>query len=272
MSERRQILTLVGMTLLIGAAAVTLISYLPSLEREDAVVEEYKATFYPDGKLAEEYTYTIRERKFSFLFRFWEDPLSAERLDHPYIEPLEIEEVPGAAGYYKDHQGTVSVEEPYEDNFNILRIIRARALQNEAGSYKHEMYDPGTYTVRYLFDIHPPLEYDDEAGHLNLKLASEHITYKQVTLVFEDAGYIERLYPHPPSLSVEEEGGSIVVRGSSGEDELIEVEMLIDTDALGALDGFPRRVEGVRAQTVNANRLTSLQYSAAVGVGYGVRA
>ncbi|UCH56814.1 MAG: DUF2207 domain-containing protein, partial [Candidatus Bathyarchaeota archaeon] len=150
--------------------------------------------------------------------------------------------------------------------------IRARALQNEAGSYKHEMYDPGTYTVRYMFDIHPPLEYDDEAGHLNLKLASEHITYKQVTLVFEDAGYIERLYPHPPSLSVEEEGGSIIVRGSSGKDELIEVEMLIDTDALGALDGFPRRVEGVRAQTVNANRLTSLQYSAAVGVGYGVRA
>ena len=39
MSEQRQILTLVGITLIIGAAAVALIGYLPSLSGEgDAVV------------------------------------------------------------------------------------------------------------------------------------------------------------------------------------------------------------------------------------------
>jgi hypothetical protein len=33
------------------------------------------------------------------------------------------------------------------------------------------------HAVKCTFDIHPPLEYDDEDGHLNQMLADEHIPY-----------------------------------------------------------------------------------------------
>ncbi len=44
-------------------------------------------------------------------------------------------------------------------------------------------------------------------------LASKHIEYKRVKLTFMDAGYITKLYPHPPSFKVVEQESSIVVRG-----------------------------------------------------------
>jgi len=236
LTERRQILTLVGITLIIGVAAVSLMGTLPSSAGGgEAVVEEYSATFYPDGRLEEEYTYTISERRFRFLFRVWEAPLTSEPSDFPYIEPLMIVPAPGAVGYFKDNRGFVHVDEAHSDDRSVINAIDSLALENEVGSFNPSYYDPGSYVVRYLFDVHPPLEYDDDTGHLNLMLASEHIPYRRVVLTFEEAGYIERLYVHPPTFTVSEEGDRIVVEGRSGEDELIEVEMLIDLDALEAL-------------------------------------
>ena len=273
MSERRQILTLVGLTLIVGVASVTLIWCLSfSVGGGDIVVDEYRATFYPDGTLVEEYTYDIRVKKFRMLFRVWEAPLSADALGSPYIEPLEIEGAPGAIGYYRDHTGWVSVDEPYRDDWGVINTIASLAYRNEVGSYNTDMYDPGRYRVRYTFDVHPPIEYDDEAGHLNLKLADEHIPYMRVTIVLEDASYIENLYTHPLTYDVSEEGDRIVMTGSSGEDELVEVEMLIDLDAIEGLDGFPTRVEGVRSKTINANKVTSFKYLAASYLGSGTRA
>jgi uncharacterized membrane protein len=272
LSERRQILTLVGITLIIGVAAVTLIGILPSSAGGgDAVVEEYSATFYPDGRLEEKYTYTISERRFRFLFRVWEAPLTWEPSDSPYIEPLEIVPAPGAVGYFKDNRGFVQVDEAHSGDRSIINAIDSLALENEVGSYNPSYYNPGSYVVRYLFDIHPSLEYDDDIGHLNLMLANDHIPYRRVVLTFEEAGYIERLYVRPPTFTVSEEGDRIVVEGRSGEDELIEVEMLIDLDALDTLGGFPQQVENVRTKTINANRVTNLQYSAALALGYGTR-
>lgn len=271
MSEQRQVLTLVGITFFIGLAVVAVIGYLPSLGDGDAVVEVYMATFYPDGTLVEEYEYLIRAERFRFLFRIWGAPLSVEPIDIPYIQPLEVDAASGAVGYFKDYKGSVFVVEPYSDQGKIVGDIRRLAESNEVGSYNPDMYGPGSYKVRYVFDVHPPLEYDDDVGHLNLKLASEHMEYRFVKLIFEDTGYIEKLYPHPPTFKVVEQGDSIVVRGRSGEDELIEVEMLLDTDALQALGGFPRKVDDVRAKTVNANRATSLKYYAALSLSYGTR-
>ena len=190
------------------------------------------------------------------LYRLWAIPLSADSLNRPYIEPLEIEAASGAIGYYKDYTGWVSVNEPCKDNLTLINTIRSQAYSNEVGSFKPDYYDPGRYTVQYTFNVHPPLEYDDEDGHLNLKLVDEHIPYSSVIIVFEDSEYIDALYPHPISYKVSKEGDRIVVTGSSGEDELIEVEMLIDLDALEAMDRFPTRVEGVRFRTVTANRNT----------------
>ncbi|NIQ34097.1 MAG: DUF2207 domain-containing protein, partial [Nitrososphaeria archaeon] len=67
------------------------------------------------------------------------------------------------------------------------------------------------------FKIHPPLEYDENLCHLNLKLASEHIPYKHVTIIIEDAEYVESVYPHPPSLKQVNAGDKIAYQGSVAE-------------------------------------------------------
>ncbi|MFQ6053720.1 MAG: DUF2207 domain-containing protein, partial [Candidatus Bathyarchaeia archaeon] len=271
MSERRQILTLVGITAVIGLVAVALIGYLPPLLADgDAVVERYRATFYLDGTLTEEYTYIIRAKRFRMLFRTWEAPLSAEALDGPYIQPVEIEAAP-AIGYFKDHRGSVFVEEPYDGQREIVDAIRSLAERNEVGAYDPDMFEVGRYTVRYVFDVHPPLEFNDDLGHLNLKLARDHIAYRDVELTFEGADRIVKLYPHPPTLRKIDRGDRIIVQGRSGRDELIEVEMLLDKDALEMLDGFPRKVDDIEAKTVNANRLTSIRYHAALTLREGTR-
>ncbi|GAH61967.1 unnamed protein product, partial [marine sediment metagenome] len=186
----------------------------------------------------------------------------------PYVEVVDIAAADTGFWYFKDSFGTVYVDEAYPGSSRKKGEIGDLAYRNEAGSYNPNYYSPGTYTTRYTFKLHPPLEYDDEDAHLNLKLAREHMAYKKVTLVFEDADYIDKFYPHPPYLKVSQEGGRIVVSGSSGEDELLEIEVVMSISALSAIDGFPKRVENVRTKTVNANRNTSLQYGFVLALAY----
>lgn len=241
-------------TLLIAIFMISVFTVTQSFaEDSDVYIDEYRATIYPNGTLVEEYTYEVMVKEYRMLFRVWTAPLSMDSLNQPYIEFLEIEAPPGAIGYYKDYTGQVSVNETHKDDWTLINTIDSLAYSNEVGIFKPDYFDPGRYTVKYTFDIHPPLEYDDEDGHLNLMLANEHIPYKSVTIVFENSEYIDFLYTHPISYNVLKEDNRIVVTGSSGEDEIIEVEMLIDLDALMALDGFLTRVEDVRRWTMIAN-------------------
>jgi len=99
-------------------------------------VEEYRATFYPDGRLVEEYVYSIGVKRFKFLYRVWKAPLSTEALDRPYIQLFGVEAPSGAIGYIKDHLGRVHVNEPYSDDWAVINSISSLALSNEAGSYE----------------------------------------------------------------------------------------------------------------------------------------
>jgi uncharacterized membrane protein len=90
--------------------------------------------------------------------------------------------------------------------------------------------------------------------------------------VLRDADYIQEVYPHPPSLQVERLGNDIVLAGSSGKNMLLEVEMLVDLDAIGGFEGFPSRIDDVRRQTVRANSAYSRQYSIALLLRDGARA
>ena len=241
-------------TLLLAVFMISVFTVTHSFaEDDDVYIDEYRATIYPNGTLVEEYTYEIMVKEYRMLYRVWTAPLSMDSLNQPYIEFLEIEAPPGAIGYYKDYTGQVSVNEPHKDDWTLINTIDSLAYSNEVGIFKADYFDPGRYTVKYTFDIHPPLEYDDEDGHLNLMLADKHIPYKSVTIVFENSEYIDSLYTHPISYNVLKEDDRIVVTGSSGKDELIEVEMLIDLDALMAMDGFLTRVEDVRRWTMIAN-------------------
>ncbi|MBC8497367.1 DUF2207 domain-containing protein, partial [Candidatus Bathyarchaeota archaeon] len=269
MTERRQILTLVVVTLLIGILTNVLVRSISGFASDgDIAVEEYEATFYTDGSLVEEFTYTIRKQSYRMLYRYWDAPLSIDSLGQPYVELVKLEAAATGFGYFKDSLGTIYVDETYPGSSIYKQEIGNLAYRNEAGSYNPDYYRPGTYTTRYTFKLHPPLEYDDEDAHFNLMLAREHMAYQKATLGLGDAGYIQKFYTHPPYLKVSREGGRIVVSGSSGEDELLEVEMVMSLSALSAIDGFPQRVENVRTKTVNANRNTSLQYGFVLALAY----
>jgi uncharacterized membrane protein len=273
LSEKRQIFTLVSVALVLGVAGLVVLEYLPGVFRDDsAYVESYRATLFPDGRLEEEFTYRLNEDRFRMLFRLWRAPLSLKPLDMPYVMVLGVGGPPGAVSYIRDYASepfilSSSGGSPF-DYWDLLMLAEA----NEAGVLDPERFDPGTYQVDYLFDVHPPLEFDEDVGHLNLMLADKHLEYRDVEIVLADADYIQEIYPHPPSLRVERQGGDIVLTGRSGEDMLLEVEMLIDLDALGDFDGFQSHIDDIRESTVRANSAYLMEYSIALMLRYGARA
>jgi uncharacterized membrane protein len=264
MAEQRLMLILVGLTLTMGLATVGLLGYLPSLSEPGVVIEAYQATFHPTGLLEETYTYQIRQDGLRFLFRTWDAPLSATSLEIPYIEPLTIDAAPNAIGYAKDYLGSLQIEAPFQDDPSVRSTIAALAERSEVGSFRPDRYPPGTYTVAFTFQIHPPLERDAEWAHLNLQLANRHLPYHSVEVIFTNANYIHAIYPHPPSFQVTRDQNQIVVTGSSRENELVEMEMLIDRDAVNGLMGFPRSVPNIEATTVSANQLGTIQFYGAL--------
>jgi uncharacterized membrane protein len=273
LSEQRQIFTLVAVGLVLGVAGLVVLEYLPGVFRDDsAYVESYRATLYPDGRLEEELTYRLNEDRFRMLFRLWRAPLSLEPLDMPYVMVLGVGGPPGAVGYILNY-----AFEPFilsssggspSDYWDLLMLAEA----NEAGVLNPERFNPGVYQVDFIFDVHPPLEFDEDVGHLNLMLADEHLEYREVEIVLADADYIQKVYPHPPSLQVEMRGEDIVLTGRSGKDMLLEVEMLVDLGALGGFDGFQSRVDDVRVSTMRANSAYSMEYTVALLLKDGARA
>ncbi|TRO47991.1 DUF2207 domain-containing protein, partial [Candidatus Bathyarchaeota archaeon] len=92
MTERRQILTLVAVTLLIGILTNVLVRGVSGLTGGGGItVDEYTATFYPDGTLVEEFTYTIRKQDYRMLYRYWDVALYDGPMAYPYVEMVEIE-------------------------------------------------------------------------------------------------------------------------------------------------------------------------------------
>ncbi|MBT3284887.1 DUF2207 domain-containing protein [Candidatus Bathyarchaeota archaeon] len=261
MNERNQIGLLLIITLGL-AIAINIVPVLDSFEG-DAVVSDYSAVFYSDGTLEETFTYRINVEGKRFLFRFWEDRLSTIQLPSANIMLVDIEAPQGTIRYVKTYSGQLSTldDSTADTHYQIDRL----AYDNEAGAFKPGGYEIGEYTVKYTYLIKPPLEYDDEYAHLNLKLATEHLPYKKVRVAFENPGYILNSYPHPPTLRRATDGNMIVFTGSSGEDELLEFEFLMTKDALTALDGVERQVENVKGLTVDANRWYSLEFLAATG-------
>jgi uncharacterized membrane protein len=197
------------------------------------------------------------------LFRSWREPLSQKSLDIPYIEIIDVIGPIGTTSYFVDNSYEPFILSPLgspNDYWDLLILAEA----NEVGVMNPETFDPGRYEVNFLFNIHPPLEFDDEIGHLNLMFASEHLEYKNVEIVFVDAHYIQEIFPHPPSLQIERQEEDIILTGSSGKDKLLEVEMLIDLDALRVFDGFPNFINDIRESTVRVNSIYKTEYSASL--------
>ena len=136
MTERRQILTLVAVTLILGVLTNVLVRGILGFAGEGGItIDEYKATFYPDGTLVEEFTYTIRTQRYRMLFRNWDAPLSIDPLGHPYVELVDIEAADTGFWYIEDSLGAVYVDETYPGSSRKKGEIGDLAYRNEAGSY-----------------------------------------------------------------------------------------------------------------------------------------
>ena len=259
MNESNQIRLLLIITLGL-ALAINIVPPLDTFEG-DAVVSDYSAVFYSDGTLEETFTYKINVEGKRFLYRFWEDQLSTSPLPSPHIMLVDIEAPINTIRYVKTYSGQLSTLDDVSTNTELQ--INSLAYRNEAGAYRPEGFAPGEYTVKYTFKIKPPLEYDDEYVHLNLKLASEHLPYKKVRVAFEDPGYIVKSYSHPPTLRKTTDMNTIVFSGSSGENQLLEFEFLMTHEVLDTLEGDQRMVQDVEFLTVNTNRALWIEYMVA---------
>ncbi|MDD5419784.1 MAG: DUF2207 domain-containing protein, partial [Methanomicrobiaceae archaeon] len=235
LTERQQIALLFAITLAIGVLALAGAAALPSLLEGDLAVAEYEAAFFENGTLVERYTYQIETPgRYRMLFRYWEDPLVFDPISTPHIEFVGMDVPDGTIGYVRDYRGQVrTVGTAPEDAASVIRNL---AMESEVGFYNPGYFPAGTYTAEYRFIIRPPIEYDDDWAHLNLRLVDEHVPYRNLRITVP-AGYVEEVYPYPPTLNVEEVGDVIVITGRAEQDDALNVEMLLARGAVEEIEG-----------------------------------
>ncbi len=269
MTERQQILILVAITLLVGVLAVAGANALPGLFRGSLDVEHYDAVFYENGTLVERYTYDVRSAgEYRMLFRYWDAPLTFAAIDRPHIEFLGMTAPPGTVGYVKDSWGEVRTAAGTASSAD-LATIRSLAFDNEVGLYNPGYFAPGTYTVEYRYRVRPPVEYDSQWAHLNLKLVDEHVPYRSLRITLPFAGDIEEVYTHPPTLEVERTAETVVITGNAPQDDALNVELILDPAFTEKVGGFPEFVPNVQQQAADANRWPPILYGAA-SILYGL--
>jgi len=268
-TERQQILVLVAITLIVGVLAVAGANALPALFRGSLEIEQYDAVFYENGTLIERYTYDVRSAgEYRMLFRYWDAPLAFSAIDRPHIEFLGMTAPPGTIGYVKNYWGEVRTAAGTATSTD-LATMRSLAFDSEVGLYNPDYFAPGTYTAEYRYRVRPPIEYDSQWAHLNLKLVDEHVPYRDLQITLPFAGVIEEVYTHPPTLEVERTEEAVVITGSAPQDDALNVEMILETAFMEEIDGFPEFVPDVRQQAVDANRWPPILYGAA-SVLYGL--
>ena len=77
MGETRELLILVVLAFVLGAAAILISAGIPALIEGDLVISRYEATLQDDGTFQETYTYEVKSGgEYRMLYRYWEDPLS----------------------------------------------------------------------------------------------------------------------------------------------------------------------------------------------------
>lgn len=220
---------------------------------EGISIQSYRADIYLNGTLQENYVYKIDEgNRYRMLYRPWKLPLSAQKLGHPYVEPLSVDPPQGSIPYVKDRNAEVTIFSPLDRN--CRKDIQSLADLNEIGCYNPQRFPPGVYNISYLFKIHPPIECDATFCHWNLRLADDHYPYQQVAIYIHDPdGLLVHPIPHP-DMYCKKEGDMWAITGSSPENGILEVEMLLSQNASAKVAGFARNVSNVKLRTISAQK------------------
>lgn len=270
MSETRQAAIIIVSVFLIGVIGLLITGALPGVTAgigtapeppnliagKDVYVDDYRADLYLNGTLKESFLYRIKaDGKYRMLYRTWTTlPVSLESLDRPYVDPLEIIPPSGTIPYVKDWNGRVAIASEDEASQEQASSIEDLAELNEAGCYNPQRFGSGSYRIGYTFRVHPPLECDDEYCHWNMAFADKHLPYRQATIAIHDPeNLVVQLFPHATAqFEVKKVGETWIFTGSSPEDGLLEVEMLLRPEAAEIIGGFPRHVSDVEGKTIEA--------------------
>ncbi|HDH81541.1 MAG TPA: DUF2207 domain-containing protein, partial [Thermoplasmatales archaeon] len=219
-------------------------------------VDEYRACFSPDGFLNESYTYDVKS-DFTMLYRVWDVPLLYNKsLNEPFVQLIDMNcsYIP----YVKDYYGNVYSSGIYSD------IIREKAYLNEAGCYNPDGYERGRYEIDYSYRIYPPVEYDGELYHMNIKFAGQHVPYKNFKIVLDNSsGTIRKIFSHP-QFSIEKDGSRYILEGKSQKNGLLEVELLLNSSN----QRFLYETNNVKEKTISANERYYAGYKIAEAFSY----
>lgn len=269
MDEKFQIAIIFVATLVIGIIAF----FVPGLVNTgaldfsgDLIVDSYEVTWNEDGTLTERYVYDVRSSgEYQMLYRFWAAPLfSAVSSKEPYngahIELTDVKLPENTVGYIKTYDGEVYLFN--SDSSSLKAFVSEKAYPNEAGIVDTGYFSRGQYTVEYAYNIYPPIEYDEEASHINLMFTGDHIPYRNVRIVL-NSDKITKVFTHPPGYEVTTADGMTVITGSSPEDQIIEVEMLMTPEAADLVPGYKEYVDGVVEKTESSNSGYELGFAVA---------
>lgn len=257
--EKRQLEALMASVFLIGIIGLIQMGVVPgfgwnSQDQGDVYVECYKADLFINGTLKEQFTYKLNaEAKYRMLYRSWASlPVSQEELAGPYVELQSVSGPVGSVPYLKNWRGNVCL---FSNQTFSLSQIDYLADIDEIGCYEPRWFRAGIYEIGYTFTIHPPLECDSEYCHWNLAFADKHLPYRQATITIHDPkNLIVQLFPRMPMpIDPRREGDSWIMTGSSPENGLLEVEMLLKPEAVNILQGFPETEPDVEGETLSAN-------------------
>lgn len=192
---------LVAATLALGIAEILAVPSISAQDRSGDVIEQYTVTLHPDGTLEETYVYTLKSSDTWMVFRFWEENLDYDIMGRgeDNIVLMSIEVPPGSIAYIKNYAGQVTILPPTQADSYLMSTISEIAYINEVGCYNPGYFPPGSYTISYTFKINFWIDIFTQ-DYLNLIPGRDHLPYKNVKIVLEDADYITEEYLHSPSL------------------------------------------------------------------------
>jgi hypothetical protein len=221
----------------------------------DVYVKNYVADIYLDGTLKESYTYAVESSDTcSMLYRYCDLSLSNQSFDSPYVELLNISAPQGTVPYENDCIGQVHILPGYNYSANNTSSeVEELAGWNEVGCFAPEKFSKGYYSINYTFRVHPCIEYDYENSYIDLELASWHLPYQNVTVAVHDPeNLVVKIFPYP-GMNVTRQGDAWVMYGSSGENEMLGIEMLLLADAADDMQGFPTYVPDLKKTVLEAH-------------------
>lgn len=264
MDEQKTLYIILFALLIVGIIGIgyVLLSSSPNFEGP-LTLSLYNATVVVDKNilLSENNYYVVKNAEYRMLYRSWNDKLlyklgnySKEVLEYPHIKVINLKSYDKNVvdyPYIVDANYELYTNAPDNIRLKLANILRENYVSNEVGFYNPNKYTDGIYHKEYDFSIYPPVEYDKNTEHVNLKLGNKHVPYKKVYItIYDKNNDILKLFAHPIDLKVNKIKNKYIITGQSPEDGLIEVEMLLKPNSVV---GYKRYIENVEEKTISAN-------------------